>query len=346
VLPHTGTSVLQSRGQVVLPTLDPRADRLSCMRVYKEYPLPFVLEETKLNRIVDTIHESLPDHPHGVRADRFDVFLPGTRTQQMGSVQEVLSLDNSRAQKISRLVITCSATTAGAPRPDHEVQVDFAGPTAHSSTSGTPGTPPTAAKVVAISVSGDSAVWANRTLSEVEEQVERTRQHQTAYSQTVLLLLLIGGLLLVASILLPLRSSDEPWSTRMWLRGADLDRVQEIVEQHRTITDEELREVVTMQLRNVLAAERPMTPPPPPPSSMRETLSMLVPTLILLACAALLLAYCYPTAVFLWGDEIAQYDRLLQRRKILWATIVAMTITGLGSKFLFEGIASRLSHGP
>jgi hypothetical protein len=133
---------------------------------------------------------------------------------------------------------------------------------------------------------------------------------------------------------------------RMWLRGADFDRVQETVEQKRPITDEELREVATMQLRNALAAERPKTPPPPPASSMRGTLSLLVPTAIVLACAIYLVVTCYPSAVFLWGDEIAVYDGLLQRRKILWAVIVAMTITGLGSKFLFEGIAARISQAP
>ena len=66
------------------------------MRVYKEYPRPFLLEETKLTSIVNKIHEQLDDHPGTIRADQFDVFLPRNRTQQASSVEEVLRLENSR----------------------------------------------------------------------------------------------------------------------------------------------------------------------------------------------------------------------------------------------------------
>jgi hypothetical protein len=66
------------------------------MRVYKEYPRPFLLEETKLTSIVNKIHEQLDDHAGTIRADQFDVFLPRNRTQQASSVEEVLRLENSR----------------------------------------------------------------------------------------------------------------------------------------------------------------------------------------------------------------------------------------------------------
>jgi hypothetical protein len=41
----------------------------------------------------------------------------------------------------------------------------------------------------------------------------------------------------------------------MWLRLRDIPRVEQILKQNRTITDEEMREITTRQLRNVLESQ-------------------------------------------------------------------------------------------
>ncbi|MFI5459993.1 MAG: hypothetical protein ACHRXM_31625 [Isosphaerales bacterium] len=91
---------------------------------------------------------------------------------------------NLRKYKIMRLVMTCSAGRKGAARLEHEIQVDFAG-------SGTGSSRDT--KVVAISVRSDAVGWPSRTLSELDEQVERT---WLPYLQPILTLcgLLVGAL--------------------------------------------------------------------------------------------------------------------------------------------------------
>ena len=48
-------------------------------------------------------------------------------------------------------------------------------------------------------------------------------------------------------------------------------------------------------------------------------------------------------AVFLWGDEAERYKNIEQRRKILWNLIVSMLVTGMLSKFLFDGLFPRHS---
>jgi len=163
----------------------------------------------------------------------------------MTKLDDVLALDNSRRQKITRLAITCSASSLGAARPEHEVQVDFARPKPTSSRSST--------KIVAISVRSDTAAWANHTLAEVEEQVERNWLDH-ARPVVVLLGLLMVAVLLVGSQLVPFRLT---LSSDWWLTSSDFDRIEAMLSQRPTLTDEELREVSTMQLRNLVDARRP-----------------------------------------------------------------------------------------
>ena len=138
------------------------------MRIHKEYEQAFLLEPTKLTRIIGKVHERLADHVNTATQCSFEVYLTGNRREEMSTVEEVLELDNSPKQKITRLVATCSASTVGAARPEHEVRVDFAGPPA------VPTAGPSRKKVVSINVRSDAGAWASRALSEVEEQVERT----------------------------------------------------------------------------------------------------------------------------------------------------------------------------
>jgi hypothetical protein len=101
-------------------------------QVYKEYTRAFLLEPTKLTRIIDKIHERLADQQNVTTRDHFEVFLKGDRREEMTTLDEVLALENSRKHKIKRLVVASFASTPGAARPEHEVQVDFGSPTASS----------------------------------------------------------------------------------------------------------------------------------------------------------------------------------------------------------------------
>lgn len=297
------------------------------INVYKEYYKAFLLEPTKLGRLVDKIHERLGDHqnkPH----DTFEVFLTGNRREEMTALDQVLALDNSRKHKITRLVVTCTASSLGAARPEHEVQVDFARP--HPSSSGGN------SRVVAISVRSDAAGWASRTLSEVEEQVER---NWLSYGRPVsgLFGLLLVTLLLLAFQFLPLRApvSSDYW----WLNSSDIDRIETMLAQRPTLTDEDLRQVSTMQLRNVLAARRVMRHAQ---SQTGRTWFLVVPLSVVVVCIVILLATCYPSAVFLWGDEVHRYTSAVQRRKAMWGIIIGVTVVGVSSRFFFEAVASWL----
>jgi hypothetical protein len=270
------------------------------VHVHKEYKHAFLVEPTKLGRLVDTIHERLRDHQNASVHDTFEVFLTGSRREEMTKVDDVLALDNSRKHKITRLAITCSASSLGAARPEHEVQVDLGRPKPSSMGGST--------KLVAISVRSDTAAWANRTLSEVEEQVER---NWLAYTLPGIALigLLLAALFLLASQFVPLKLPRSDW----FLTSSDLDRVEAMLAQHAVLSDEDLREVSTIQLRNILAARRDARSAQE--NLMKRTLFWAVPLLIVGACIVILLTTCYPTAVFWWGDEVKRYASTVERRR-------------------------------
>jgi len=185
------------------------------IQVHKEYTRAFLLETTKLTRLLDTIHERLGDLQCSTAHDHFEVFLSGKRREELTSVDDVLALPNSLKQRIERLVITCSAGRKGAARLENEIRVDFAGKGSASASN---------TKVVAISVRSDAVGWPNRTLSEVEEQVERT------WLPNLQPIITLSGLLICALIVLlfqlaglPTERSTLDVVRTMWLRGPDLD---------------------------------------------------------------------------------------------------------------------------
>lgn len=301
-------------------------------QIDKEYYQPFLLEPTKLTRLVDKIHERLGEHADTTMDDSFEVFMSGNRREVMNSVEAVLALENSRRHKIQRLVIVCSAATKNATRPEHEIQVDFGKEKKLQST---------ATKMVEISVRGDGAGWANRTLSEVEEQVERTwMQHRIPIAALVGLVVA-----LFVSILFQFAQfSSNSFPTQeilrpMWLRSPDLDRVQEILRQNRTISEDEMREIKTRQLRNILEDYRPEEPAPR--GKGRRVAVVLIPLVILVGCAIALLR-CYPGTVFLWGDEVDRYAVILQRRKTLWGVIVGIMVVGVVGNLISAKLISLL----
>jgi hypothetical protein len=304
--------------------------------IHKEYQQAFLLEPTKLNRIVDKIHERLADHPHCALRDSFEASLTGDRREEMTTLDDVLALDNSRKRKVERLIILCSAATPNAAKPEHEVQVDFG---FLKTGSATPGSTP---KAVAISVRSDATSWASRTLSEVEEQVERTWLHYTWRLWLVFLGILLAVVLFIVVITSPFISlRDSTRADSLWLQSSDVDRIEAMLREHPTLTDENLREIATMQLRNVLGLSRPPRSIPPP-NQVARTLFLGIPLSVILVCVLVLIITCYPTAVFLWGDEVDRYANTVQRRKIIWNIISGVIVVGVLSKFLFEGVSPWL----
>lgn len=249
-------------------------------------------------------------------------------------MEEVLSLDNSKKRRIYRLVIAGSSSSSGSSLPDHEIHVDFGGPKLIRTSS--PGGD-TNTTVVSISVRSDDAGWASRTLSEVEEQVERT---WLGSSPTLVALLALVAILIVFLFQLPASRTDgilNPASS-MWLQDSDLSRLRTTLHNDSVISEPEFRAIVTTQLRNVIDARLPKQSQPRDTS--HRLLFIAIPLAVVAACFVMLLASAYPGRVFLWGDEVFRYAAAIQRRKILWTIIIGITLIGVLSQLLSEGVIS------
>jgi hypothetical protein len=296
------------------------------VHAHKEYQRAFLIEPTKLRCLVDTIHDCLDDDLNGALHDTFEVFLVGRRLESMTSLDEVLALDNSGSQRIVRLAITCSVSSVAAARAEREVQVDFARPK--------PINAGRSKHEVAIGVRGESAEWVDRTLGQAEEQIERTWIHHPRSVAVLIGLLLVGLLLVSSQFVAPRPTLSADW----WLSSADLERVEAMLTERPTLTDEDLREVSTLQLQNVLAAHRPTRLVRE--GQTRRTVLLAAPLVILVAGMGVLLATCYPREVFLWGDEVERYANLVHRQRTIWSIIVGVTVVSISTRFLVEDVSS------
>jgi hypothetical protein len=89
----------------------------------------------------------------------------------------------------------------------------------------------------------------------------------------------------------------------MWLDDAALDRIEKVVNENRALTEAEVREITTQQLHNVLKYQRPKSVPK---KNNKLLLFFGIPFLVLVAVSLYLIVVCYPTGVFLWGDEVTR----------------------------------------
>jgi hypothetical protein len=305
-------------------------------QIHKDYGRPFLLEPTKLTRIVDKIHDRLDELKQTEKHDRFEVFMRGERREEMATVEDVLALENLPRQKIERLLMVFSAITESPERRSHEVQVDFGAPKTRA-----PGEPHSASgKVIAVTVRSDDAGWASRTLSEVEEQVERTWQQRHTSAILMLLVIVLFAILVFASQFIRIATSVP---TLNWLQPADVDRVAQMIGDGGTLTDEQAREVATLQLRNVVVVQR-QEQPPQLKGGARKLVLFGIPLLLVLGCSIALFR-SYPAAVFLWGDEVERHTNRVQTRRVVWGVLIGVVASGIVGKLLYEGVAPWIPSG-
>jgi hypothetical protein len=176
--------------------------------IHKQYERSFLLEATKLTRLLEVIHDCLRSEALPFGRDRFHLFLSGDRTEEATTLEEVFAVENSKKHAIKRLLVIASAGSQSDGRPENEVQVDF---DSQALSGSPPGAMHKRAKIL-VTVRSDDPGWASTTLSAVEEQIERTR-FQDMGQRGALVVLLILLLLVVLALLQPqvvARTSGQP----------------------------------------------------------------------------------------------------------------------------------------
>jgi len=129
------------------------------MRIFKAYKSPFVVETSKINRLMSVVRENftrlkVPSEEH------FEVVFAGGRHFATNSLEEVFQLDNSKGTRISEFSIRCFVDAK-----DRQGTANFFAEFDSA--------PPTG---VRLSVGSNDAKWAADLFSSAEEQIERTFQ--------------------------------------------------------------------------------------------------------------------------------------------------------------------------
>jgi len=298
--------------------------------VQKEYTQSFLVEPTKLTRLMALVHERIGQSPATLLRDRFEVFLPANRVEALSSLDEVLALENSRKKRIERLLIVCSGDDQSGT-VQYQVEIDFG--VVKTPLNSPPNTH--AQKMIAVTVMSDDSPWNARVLSEIEEQIERTRLGYIPSYLTILGIAIALVILMFAAGPRIVVTPNRDLSNVMWLDDSSRARVEKILSDGHTLTDQEMREINPIQLRNLIENQKP---PLPPKGQTRRLMLVGLPVLFLPGCIIGLI-FTYPTTVFLWGDEKESYANLRQRRNILWGLIIGVVLVGMLSKFLYEGLA-------
>lgn len=298
------------------------------MIIEKRYRSAFVVEESKVTRLLGVIKESIPQEGL-LYEESLDAYLSGAKTVEAKTVQEIMALDNSERSKVKRLVIRCEAKPNVKDDAAHFVRVDFDGELLGD---------------VAITVVSDEGRIASNVVSVAEEQIERMldrgliQRLLTNREVRLAVPLMLAGMITVAMLTVPARVASR-LSKTMWLAPSDLADIEPMIRGTKAIVPDQATDILTRQLRNVIAQQSAS-----PFSSLADwrVIVLLVPVMILLG-AFVTLSFCYPRAVFLWGDAAEKSRRLLARRRWIWNVVVATLVLGLIANMAVFALGSLIT---
>ncbi len=317
----------------------------------------YVLDESKLTRLIDVIDDEYKALQERSEDDldyslQFKIW-KGTRSSiQLSSLDEVLGQDNPVRNRISRLFIKGSLGT-------NIIEIDFqdAGKLSREDN-------------LYLTVVGEDARWVRSVTSTVEEQLERSfvnsifywlnirRQHLDARRRDSRVFFLVIQFVLAATFAslistILFRGETRPTSTTMWLTE---DQLTEYSRQLSEVETDEEKLSLLLQIQNQQITNLARQPQVSEESSVLLTtirnfrpqlwpsILILLPLLLILSVFVYLLRYCYPIAVFAWGDCKDWYKGVEERRKSLWSVVIISMAIGIISNLFVFGISPFLNQ--
>jgi hypothetical protein len=277
----------------------------------------FELEPTKLTKLVQVMHEKLAGP--GDQSDSYVVYMVGAKPVERQTLAEVLALDNSKKHRIVRLRIhsECSAPNGTSPRS--EIDVDF-GATFKTESGSQTG--------VSIEVAGESGGWTADTLSEIEQQVERSWVQHGPPMAFILLIILAPLIIILLSTMEPrfeINQTASGLATSMWLTPEDISPYADKLSRREALTEDEQRQILSRQVANVNALYKhydQIDRGPP----VRTTVKSLLAVAAIAVVGLVLIIRGYPAAVFLWGDEESRQKTRERVRARLWPVLLAISL--------------------
>ena len=299
--------------------------------VEKRYTSAFVLDRAKLARILNVVTERLSQAPNRSTESQtsprvqYEVMLRSGKELSFQSSEEVLQLDNTLRDPIEDLTIEARSRNA-----ERSCKLSFS------------------AKKITLRVAGLDIKDSNEIFAIIDEQLERTFEKGFMYKigklegllldSTVMPLLFLLLVLVTVGVTSQKALSGHVDGT-VFLE-ADIEHLKEQLLKAHT-ADEKVSALVAVQMAS-LNRTREYYQPSPVALLAKKMMTvrmgfLAAPFIIIVVCFLYLLAKCYPSAVFLWGDIEAQYNqKTLKTRDVLWGVIVlGLIVELLGNMFSY-----------
>ncbi len=297
-------------------------------RVSKDYSYSFAIDKPKLDRILNIFEDKFAGQEEKLTTN-YELSLLNRKKIELKTLDEVLQLDNTVRNPITSLSLTVRGTS------ETDQQYSHIGFTNREEDN------------ISLTVSSSDAKWANRLFAEVEEQLERTflanwvyktvKRSNSAFVFIVQLSLLIGCAAFGTWLL-----------THQQEDGTSDAQIAELVRQIDTITSTEGKVDFLFELRK-LEIEKAIKKKGAPSLASNfkkllsfRTLFMSLPLIIIVGCMVYLFKYCYPRAVFAWGDYGDHYALILSRRRTLWTVVMLSLLLGIISNLFVFGLSQSL----
>jgi hypothetical protein len=297
--------------------------------VKHEFSSPFLLDKSKISRMIDIIANKFK--AHGFQPSlSFDVTLQNGKKVSLTLLDELLSLDNAVHNSISVLIIRVNDLNND-PNKNFRVSIHYDNDKRDN--------------VVAQVESTESGV-ALQLFAELEEQIERTLLKNWAYSMmkrdfftTFAAIFMIPVMLLaIGSSIWQLSSSNiEKRATEMLIgKYSEATTQEEKINFLFDYTMEQIKSEQSKSTPNEFDLDRFLT---------LQTLFIVLPILIVVGTLIYIFTKCYPYANFLWGDYEEHYTQIISRRSTLWNLVIGSILLGIIGNLFVMGISGYFRLG-
>lgn len=297
--------------------------------VKHEYSSPFLLDKSKLSRMIDIIANKFK--AHGFQSSlSFDVTLQNGKKVSLTLLDELLSLDNAVHNSISVLIIRVNDLNDD-PNRNFKVSIHYDDDKRDN---------------VVVQVESTESGVALQLFAELEEQVERTLLKNWAYSMmkrdfilrlTTILTIPVMLLTIVSSAWqLTLSNIEKPATEMLIGKYSEATTQEEKINFLFDYTMEQIKSKQTKSIPNEFKLDRFLT---------LQTLLIVLPILIVVGTLIYIFTKCYPYANFLWGDYEEYYTQIISRRSTLWNLVIGSILLGIISNLFVMGISGYFKLG-
>ena len=293
----------------------------------KSFGATFILEKSKLLRLLNIIEEkykSIGKKPKSI----FAIILKNGKQMGVNDIEHVLGHDNAIKNPIDFLGINYECHNE-----DDVIDCDITYSISKSE--------------IKVTVKSSNVRFANELFAEIEEQVERaivkswiSNLKRTISSDPRRIAPLIVSIIMML-ILIPIIILVEPQQNiyrNNFLSNSDIQHILKLSEKVQTIDDKInlLYKYNMLQLDNIKTNTNLYSFKNIFLKFDLKLIFILLPFFIIIFSFVYLLIYCYPGSLFLWGDYEDYYNRILNKRKFVFNTIlVALFIGIIGSLFVY-----------